>query len=182
VRLEPLLRMNVTLGKRYPIGSIPKGKRNVWTLAGGIVEGPDIRGTVAPVGGEFELIDSDGAYHIDVRLVIVTGDGANIFVQYFGVAKSSPEMMDRYRRGEAVDFGDTYFVTQPRFETSHTRYAWLNHVMAIAEGRGTPGGVEYLMYHCIPDGSIGMHDAAGRFAYRDASTGGREAVDGSMRE
>lgn len=166
MRLEPLLRMSVTLGKRYPIGPIPKGRRNVWTLAGGTVEGPRIRGTVAPVGGEFELIDGEGIYHIDVRLVIVTEDGANIFVQYFGVANTDAAAKERYKRGEIVDFGDTYFVTQPRFETSHPRYAWLNHVMAITEGRGTTNGVEYLMYHCIPDKSVGLANADALFAHR----------------
>lgn len=171
MRLEPLLRMTVTLGKRYPIGPIPKGKRNVWTLSGGTVEGPRIRGKVASVGGEFELIDSDGIYHIDVRLVIVTDDGANIFVQYFGVSKASQQVLERYRRGETVDFGDSYFVTQPRFETSHPKYAWLNHVMAITEGRGTPTGVDYLMYHCIPDGNVGLQGADRVFRYDPQSDG-----------
>lgn len=166
MRLEPLLRMNVHLGQRYKIGAIPKGRRNIWTLTGGTVEGPRIRGTVVPVGGEFELIDSEGVCHIDVRLVISTHDEASIFVQYFGIANTTPEAKARYRAGETVDFGDTYFVTQPRFETSHPAYAWLNHAMAITEGRGTDQGVEYLMYHCIPDASIGLAGADALFAYR----------------
>ncbi len=165
MHLEPLLRMRVDLGARYPIGPIPKGRRNVWQLAGGIVEGPHIRGTVAPVGGEFELIDQDGIFHIDVRLVIVTDDKANIFVQYFGIANTTAEAAEKYKAGETVDFGETYFATQPRFETSHERYSWLNHVMAVAEGRGTGSGVEYLMYHCIPDGSIGIAGADKAFKF-----------------
>lgn len=166
MRLEPLFRMRVTLGKRYPIGLVAKGRRNVWTLAGGTVEGPRIRGAVAPVGGEFELIDSEGVYHIDVRMVIVTEDGANIFVQYFGVANTPPEVWERYRRGEEVDFGETYFVTQPRFETSHPEHAWLNHAMAISEGRGMSDGVEYLVYHCIADRSVWLAGADRLFKYR----------------
>lgn len=166
MRLEPLLRMRVELGKRYPIGPIPKGRRNVWQLSGGEVEGPRLRGTVAPLGGEFELIDQQGVFHIDVRLVIVTEDGANIFVQYFGIADTPTAIIDKYRAGETVDFGESYFVTQPRFETSHPRYAWLNHVMAITEGRGSSSAVEYLMYHCIPDDAIGLAGADAAFAYR----------------
>lgn len=165
MNLAPLLRMRVDLGKRYPIGPIPKGRRNVWQLAGGQVEGPHLRGSVAPLGGEFELIDQEGVYHIDVRLVIVTDDGANIFVQYFGIANTPPDIVERYKAGLSVDFGDTYFATQPRFETSHPGYSWLNHAMAIAEGRGVPGGVEYLMYHCIPDAAIGIANADAAFKY-----------------
>ena len=37
MHLEPLLRMRVDLGNRYPIGLIPKGRRNVWQLGGGTV-------------------------------------------------------------------------------------------------------------------------------------------------
>ncbi|MDF8335663.1 DUF3237 domain-containing protein [Novosphingobium cyanobacteriorum] len=168
MHLAPLMRMRVDLGKRYPIGAIPKGRRNVWTLTGGVVEGPRIRGKVAPVGGEFELIDSEGVCHIDVRLVIVTDDAANIFVQYFGVADTPPEIAARYRRNEVIDFGDAYFVTQPRFETSHPDYAWLNTVMAVAEGRGRPEGVEYLMYQCIPDAAVGIAGADKLFAHKPA--------------
>jgi hypothetical protein len=65
-----------------------------------------------------------------------------------------------------VDFGDSYFVTQPRFETSHPRYTWLNHAMAVSEGRGVPDGVEYLMYHCVPDGSVGLAGADKHFTYQ----------------
>lgn len=166
MRLEPLLRMQVTLGKRYPIGQIPKGRRNVWTLAGGTVEGPRIRGVVAPVGGEFELVDTDGVYHIDVRLVIVTDDGVNIFMQYFGIANTPAHIGEGLKRGVEPDFGDTYFVTQPRFETSHPRYAWLNHLMAVSEGRGVSDGVEYLIYQATPDASVGLAGADALFRYQ----------------
>ena len=168
MRLEPLMRMKVTLGKRFPIGPVPKGRRNVWTLSDGFVEGPQIRGRVAPIGGEFELIDSDGTCHIDVRLVIVTDDKANIFVQYFGVAKMPSEVTEKYRLGEVVDFGESYFSTQPRFETSHPKYAWLNTAMAISEGRGTTDGVDYLIYHCVPDNSVGIAGADALFRYQAA--------------
>lgn len=167
MRLEPLLRMRVDLGERIPIGRVPKGRRNVWVLSGGEVEGPAIKGVVLPVGGEFELIDDSGACHIDVRLVIRTDDGANIFVQYFGVAQAPAEIVERYRRGDPVDFGESHFVTQPRFETQAPRYAWLNHVMAVAEGRGTGTGVEYLMYACVPDNTIGLAGAPTLFIRRD---------------
>ena len=164
MRLEPLLQMEVDLGRRFPIGVVPKGKRTVWTLAGGTVEGPRVRGTVAPVGGEFELIDTQGVCHIDVRLVIVTDDNVNIFVQYFGVAATPPDVAIRLRNGGASSFGDSHFVTQPRFECSDSRYAWLNGVMAIAEGRATSRGVGYRMYNCLPDAA--GDDEAFRFRER----------------
>ena len=50
--------------------------------------------------------------------------------------------------GVETEFGDTYFVTQPRFETGDARYSWLNYTLAVAEGRFIPGGVEYQVYSC----------------------------------
>jgi hypothetical protein len=52
-------------------------------------------------------------------------------------------------KGEATDYGDTYFMTQPRFETGDPRYAWLNRVVAVAEGRVLPNAVEYRVYELV---------------------------------
>lgn len=167
------MRMSVDLGRRFAIGQVPKGRRGVWVLTGGRVAGPLISGTVAPVGGEFELIDAGGAFHIDVRLVIVTDEGANIFLQYFGVAVTPPDVAERHRNGAQKDFGQSHFVTQPRFETGHSAYAWLNHTIAVAEGRPTATGVEYLIYRCIPDSAIGLANADRVFAARLHAEGKR---------
>ena len=37
--------------------------------------------------------------------------------------------------GEETDYGDTYFMTQPRLETGDPRYEWVNRTVAVAEGR-----------------------------------------------
>lgn len=48
--------------------------------------------------------------------------------------------------GETPDFGDTCFVTQPRFETGNDRYKWLNPIMTVGEGRPLVDAVEYRIY------------------------------------
>ena len=52
-------------------------------------------------------------------------------------------------QGEWTEYGDTYFMTQPRFETGDSRYKWLNAVMAVAEGRIKPGAVEYRVLELV---------------------------------
>ena len=44
-----------------------------------------------------------------------------------------------------------FFVTLGRayWYTGDARYAWLNTVMAVGEGRAVPGAVEYQVYECI---------------------------------
>jgi hypothetical protein len=54
-----------------------------------------------------------------------------------------PEKLARYAAAPGGDlrltaFGETCFVTQPRFETGDPRYAWLNRVAAVGEGRLLP--------------------------------------------
>ena len=49
-----------------------------------------------------------------------------------------------------TDYGEHYFMTQPRFETGDPRYAWLNTVVAVGEGRVLPGAVEYRVFQVVP--------------------------------
>ena len=44
---------------------------------------------------------------------------------------------------------DSDFMTQPRFETGSANYAWLNSVVAVAEGRLTGMGVEHNLFECM---------------------------------
>jgi hypothetical protein len=50
-----------------------------------------------------------------------------------------------------TNFGDTYWMIQPSFETGDSRYAWLNQVLAAGEGRFSPEGVEYRVYGLVND-------------------------------
>jgi hypothetical protein len=54
-------------------------------------------------------------------------------------------------QGKGTEFGDTYFMSQPRFETGSPNYAWLNSVVAVAEGRLLENGVEYNVIECLHD-------------------------------
>jgi hypothetical protein len=42
-------------------------------------------------------------------------------------------------------------MTQPRFETGHPDYAWLNSAVGVAEGRVLPNAVEYRVYQVVND-------------------------------
>ncbi len=150
MRLEPIFRLSVQLGSRHPVGHSHLGRRTVWALAGGEAIGANLRAVVLPVGGEFELVDNDGVYRMDVRMVLRTHDDAHIYVQYFGVAEITAEAAQKLGAGESLQFGEQHFFTQPRFETGDARYTWLNRVVGVAEGRMHPRAVEYLVYSCEP--------------------------------
>ena len=47
---------------------------------------------------------------------------------------------------DQVSPSDYYFRTNPVFETSSPKYAWLNHTIAVGVGRFLPGKVAYRVF------------------------------------
>jgi hypothetical protein len=150
VKLELLFEMHADLRPPIPVGPGPFGTRLVFDVTGGNVAGPRLRGRVLPSGGDWLLVRPDGYGLLDVRAGLATEDGAFVYAQYYGVIEMSPQVQAVLAAGGRTEYGDVYFVTQPRFETGDPRYAWLNAVMAVGEGRLLPDAVEYRVYHALP--------------------------------
>nr|WP_255604525.1 DUF3237 domain-containing protein [Oscillochloris sp. ZM17-4] len=129
------------------VGKGPQGQRLIGDCTGGSFEGPRLRGTVLPSGGDWLLIDPAGVGHVDGRLTLQTADGAPIYMQYYGIARSNAQVGAALAQGRAAEYGDMYYFIQPRFETGDARYAWLNGLVAVAEGRLMPGGAEYTLFN-----------------------------------
>lgn len=73
------------------------------------------------------------------NLLLEADDGARIYVQYHGVLVMDKTTHTALAKGGSTEYGDTYFMTPLRFETGDVRYSWLNHVVAVGEGRLGPG-------------------------------------------
>ncbi len=149
MKLEPLYNVHVDLKPAQEVGLGPFGTRRIIDIAGGTVEGPRLRGTVLPSGADWLLMGHDGVGRLAVRATLLTDDGAHIYLDYGGIAAFTPEAGEKFARGEVVDYGECYFMTAPRFETGDPRYAWLNSVVAVGEGRMGPGWVEFRVYHVV---------------------------------
>jgi len=149
MQLEYLMTYHADLKPPVDVGPGPTGARRIFDVIGGAFEGPRLRGTVLPSGGDWLLSTADGTGRLDVRATLATDDGAFIYVQYHGVLVMSPAGAAKYARGEATDYGDQYFMTAPRMETGDPRYAWVNSIACVAEGRVAPGRVEYRVYQLI---------------------------------
>lgn len=107
----------------------PAGRRLIAAVTGGTFEGPKLKGTVAPLtGGDWVTIREDTSFRLDVRLVLLTDDGATVYMCYGGIA----------RDGQAR--------TAPYFETGDERHAWLNDVQAVGIGEIRPTGPKYEVY------------------------------------
>ena len=142
-RTEFLMELTATLSQEvYRVGDGGRGARTVVVVNGGTFEGPHLRGTVAPAGGDWVVRRSDGVSQLDVRAVLRTDDGADIQITYGGYNHQQS-------LGPLGDLpeGERYFRTQPLFETGDERYDWLNRIVAVGIGRSdAPGTVSYRIY------------------------------------
>lgn len=151
MKLEPLMTYRATLKPPAQIGRGPRGNRAIYDVTGGEFEGERLKGKILPSGADWILIDDDGVGQLDVRATFETDDGALIYVQYYGVIVMNEAVTGALEQGREGQYGDTYFMTQPRFETGDARYAWLNGVVAVAEGRALPSAVEYRVFEVCND-------------------------------
>ena len=128
------------------LGETPLGRRRIVRVTGGTFEGPKLRGTVLPGGGDWLVERRDGVRALDVRITLRSHDDALIYARYPGLFHAGPGVMERLLRGETVDPSEYYFRTAPLFETAAEQYAWLNRVLAICIGRRTRRQVCYTVY------------------------------------
>jgi hypothetical protein len=135
VELELLFEITAEIGPPILIPDTPDGTRVVIHVTGGKFEGPRLKGAVLASGADWFLVRPDGKVGIiDVRLVLKTDDGENIYMTYTGRAKMGPT-------------GPTGLATTPVFAASTKgKYAWLNDVQAFATGEPGPAGVTYKVY------------------------------------
>jgi hypothetical protein len=132
------------------LGDTPAGKRRVFTVSGGQFAGERVRGEVlAQASSDLLLIRTDDTYQIDARVMLRTHDGALILMTYRGVRHASPEIGARIARNEPVTASAYYLRTAPFFETSSSRYAWLNKIVSIGVGERQPDGVKYEIFEVL---------------------------------
>lgn len=152
MKFEFLVEFNAVL--RRPgtqIGTGPSGTRMVVDVTGGSFEGPRLKGELLSSGGDWWVRDAKDVTRLDVRVTLVTDDGANIYLQYVGIREAADPSAPQTGERQSTEYGEQYFMTAPRFETGDERYAWLNELICVGEGRVTDDGVAYRVYAVVND-------------------------------
>lgn len=108
----------------------PQGTRVIVEASSGSFEGPKLKGTVHGPGGDWVTMRADGSMLLNVRLLLKTDDGADIYMEYQGIGFD----------------GGARITTAPLFQTGAEQYAWLNHTVAVAKGASGDGKVTYDVY------------------------------------
>jgi len=121
MRSRPLMTLRLSTAPTQDVGAGPRGTRITFPIVGGSFEGDRLRGKVLPGGDDWTVKRSDGVVELDLRITMVTDDGALIYMTFQGI-----------RDDEAP--GAPYFHTLPRFETAEPRYSFLNRLLAVGTG------------------------------------------------
>src|SRR3954471_1905111 len=129
------------IGEVTSAGDIGHGVRRVIPITGGEVRGADINGKVCAFGADFQIILPNELIELEARYAFETDDGAIVYVENRGIRFGPLELLQRLKRGEAVDPKLIYFRTVPRFETGAEKYRWLMEHLFIGSAARHAGRV-----------------------------------------
>jgi hypothetical protein len=146
---RPLFVMRLSVKPLQIVGAAPGGFRRVGIVPAGSFSGSRLAGEVLDGGADWQIVRTDGATTLDVRLVLKTDDGALIAMSYRGLRQGPREVIARLEAGEAVDPASYYFRITATFETAAANLQWLNNLLAIGVGQRGPTGVIYSLFELI---------------------------------
>jgi hypothetical protein len=148
IELDFLMELTAEV-RALVIGSGPFGQRQLFEILGGEFKGPRLAGKVLPSGGDWMLLGDDNVGRLDVRMMLQTNDDALIYMQFSGVLEINDRVVAAWSGQHESEFDDAYYVTQPRFETGDKRYAFLNRIVGLGEGRLGRNRVDYRIYRAV---------------------------------
>ena len=113
------------IGEVTTAGETGHGVRRIIPITGAEVRGEAINGKVLAFGADFQIIRPNELIELEAKYAFETDDGAVVYVENKGMRFGPVELLQKLKRGEAVDPKLIYFRTVPRFETGHAKYRWL---------------------------------------------------------
>jgi hypothetical protein len=113
------------IGEVVTAGEIGHGVRRIIPITGGEVRGADVNGKVLAFGADFQIIRPNELIELEAKYAFETDDGAIVYVENKGIRFGPVDLLERLKRGEAVDPQLIYCRTVPKFETGAEKYRWL---------------------------------------------------------
>jgi len=139
----------IKVGAPIVAGDIGHGIRRVIPILGGEVFGDGIKGTIFPVGADFQVIRPNGSTELEAKYAFEMDDGAIIYIENIGIRFGPKELLDRIAKGEIVDPARIYFRSVPKFETGAEKYRWLMENLFIGVGARYPDRVEIDVHQVL---------------------------------
>ena len=139
----------IKVGAPIVAGDIGHGVRRVIPILGGEVFGDGIKGTIFPVGADFQVIRPNGFTELEAKYAFELDDGAIVYIENIGIRFGPKELLDRIAKGEIVDPARIYFRSVPKFETGSEKYRWLMENLFIGVGARHPDRVELAVHQVL---------------------------------
>ena len=139
----------IKVGAPIVAGDIGHGIRRVIPILGGEVFGDGIKGTIFPVGADFQVLRPNGFTELEAKYAFELDDGAIIYIENIGIRFGAKELLDRIAKGEIVDPARIYFRSVPKFETGSEKYRWLMENLFIGVGARHPDRVEIDVHQVL---------------------------------
>src|SRR5262249_37817858 len=114
---------------------VPDRERLIVEVSGGSFSGPSLKGTLKG-GGDWIEPRADGSSLLDVRLLMRTDDGEEIYASWRGINYTPPG-------------GTQYARILPLFETRAARYEWLNHIVSVGVYKSGTGHIAYRVFRIL---------------------------------
>jgi hypothetical protein len=147
--LRHVFDIEAHLGPIRDLGPMPHGRRRIVPILGGTVRGPRLEAEIVPGGADWQHARSDGVVELVARYSVRTRDGVEITVTNSGLRRSSPEVMERMARGEAVDPALVYCRTVPQFEAPAGPYEWLNASIFVCNAARLPDKIHVEVFEVL---------------------------------
>jgi hypothetical protein len=141
-RLAFAFEVRADIGPSEHVGNGPGDVLDFTPVTGGTVDGPRLRGSVVPGGGDWSVQRGPTVYELDARYLIRAEDGSLIDVVNRGFYRtSSAEAMARAEAGEDLGDSEVYFRTSPVFRTDAPQYRWMAETVFVGVARDDVGQV-----------------------------------------
>ena len=143
-----LFSYSADIGEFHRMKESPLGLRTIGYISGGSVWGDVLNGELLPGGGDWCVLRKDGVSCPDVRALIKTDSGAEIFMHYTGRMDTGANGYENYCNDV---FPDVNFIcTAVDLETEDDEFMWLNRKQCFGIGQvdrtKTPVKVQYDVY------------------------------------
>ncbi len=121
----------------FMLGETSVGKRIIQEFKSVRFEGERLRGGMTgQAGADWLTIDDEGHATMDIKVVLLTDDGAHVFVTLDGKAYWP-------RLGQ----GPVY--SSARLESGDERYTWVNHLPLVSKGELADGVVAHQIFELV---------------------------------
>lgn len=138
----------------HPLSS-PRVTKSSSSHIGGRFEGPHLRGTILPGGGDWETIQNTPCQslqtaHLDTRYNLLTHDNHCIYLRTTGVRTGPRDVLEALGEEDKHTAHDYKMRLNLTFECDDAgKYGWLNRVVGIASSGRNGGRVIYDAFEVL---------------------------------